>query len=203
MGLGSRPGTLASTMTSSEDRDHAGRRSYRLSELAAATGQNPRTIRSWIERGLLRGPTSLGRGARYDTGDFVRVRAISTLREDHSLGLDEIAQLFHRLSLPELSELLETAPAERRLDPSPETALDYIRALRRNTEADSGDGRVSASEPPTSTPLGSRHRTERWLEVRVARGVHLKVRDLPHRDSEEWARHLAKKLRGLIDAERS
>ena len=38
---------------------------YSLEELAKRVGIQPRTIRSYINQGLLRGPDSLGRNARY------------------------------------------------------------------------------------------------------------------------------------------
>ena len=45
--------------------------SWTLEELATETGLAPRTIRSYIERGLLPGPATRGRGARY--GDTVQI----------------------------------------------------------------------------------------------------------------------------------
>ena len=63
---------------------------YSLQELARRTGQNPRTLRSWATRGLLDGPTSMGRSARWPAADLLRIRAVQALRQDPSTSLDEI-----------------------------------------------------------------------------------------------------------------
>lgn len=54
--------------------------SYSLTELAEVTGIEARTIRSYIEKGLLPGPQSRGRAATYTTEHLDRLKAIQTLR---------------------------------------------------------------------------------------------------------------------------
>jgi len=52
-----------------------------LQELSEQTGVEQRTIRSYVERGLLPGPESLGRGARYPHEALDRLRVMQLLRE--------------------------------------------------------------------------------------------------------------------------
>lgn len=69
----------------------AGEPRFSLAELEEASGLNARTIRFYIEQGLV--PAALGRGrSRYFTPDHLRVLAeIAHLREQR-LSLDEIRE---------------------------------------------------------------------------------------------------------------
>lgn len=70
-----------------------------LQDLAERTGLEQRTIRSYVERGLLPGPESLGRGARYPREALDRLRVMQLLRDaNRSLSLDQIRVLLQRLS---------------------------------------------------------------------------------------------------------
>jgi DNA-binding transcriptional MerR regulator len=65
--------------------------SYTLNELSEATAIEGRTIRSYIERGLLPGADSRGRGATYSAGHLARLKVIQALRRARpNLGLSEI-----------------------------------------------------------------------------------------------------------------
>jgi DNA-binding transcriptional MerR regulator len=72
---------------------------YSMQELAERSGFEPRTIRLYIQRGLLRGADRRGPGATYEEGDLHRLRFIRALRDKVELPLDEIRRLL--LSLPE------------------------------------------------------------------------------------------------------
>jgi DNA-binding transcriptional MerR regulator len=67
--------------------------SYTLAELAQTSGTAPRTIRFYIARGILAGPTEAGRNAAYGRGHLERLEAIRKLK-GQGLTLSEIA---HRL----------------------------------------------------------------------------------------------------------
>ena len=66
---------------------------YTLNELADLVDIRPRTIRSYIQQDLLRGPDSMGRNARYSDYHRKRLEAIKALRDDYALPLDEIRRL--------------------------------------------------------------------------------------------------------------
>ena len=114
---------------------------YSLEDLAKILRINPRTIRSYIQQGLLRGPDSLGRNARYGEYHLKRLRVIRTLKDDHNLPLSEIRRLVTMAGPDEdiQIQLVPTSglPQERSPsvksdldDASSSSALDYIRARR-------------------------------------------------------------------------
>ena len=73
--------------------------SYSLNELADATGIAARTIRSYIERGLLPGAQARGRAATYSKEHLSRLRVISSLRRARpNISLSEI-----RIALQQLN----------------------------------------------------------------------------------------------------
>src|SRR5262245_61497547 len=112
---------------------------YTLSELARETGIEPRTIRSYIAEGLLRGPDAVGRNASYSRHHYDRLCAIRVLRDQEGLGLSEIRQRFLTLSDEAVASIAArlrgpNAVAQGEVDPL--SALDYVRALRRKLKAE-------------------------------------------------------------------
>lgn len=87
--------------------------SYKLDELAAAAGVSPRTVRYYVQRGLLPAPPFRGRDTAYSGEHLVRLQAIKRLQESF-LPLDAIQAELERRSLEELASLAargEGAPA--------------------------------------------------------------------------------------------
>jgi DNA-binding transcriptional MerR regulator len=92
---------------------------YTLDELAAETGIEPRTIRSYIERGLLPSAQSRGRAASYLPDHLDRLRVIKTLRRAWpNLTLAEI-----RIRLQQLTPENIRARADGRIAAQPVTAV--------------------------------------------------------------------------------
>lgn len=162
-----------------------------LADLAAASGLEARTIRSWVAQGLLPAPLNRGPAARYPADTLERVLAIRALR-DSGMPLGEIRK-----------ELLVSSPdqirarASRALGLAPEavptpdgsSALDYIAALR----ARSGAAVQPASPAESALPaqgfgaleqrLGQgraeparKARAEEWLRIPITPDVELAVR---------------------------
>ena len=72
-----------------------------LQELADGTGVEPRTIRSYVEKGVIPGPDSLGRGARYPRETLDRLKVLQLLRDaNRGLTLDQIRLLLSASGLP-------------------------------------------------------------------------------------------------------
>ena len=175
-----------------------------LAELAAASGLQPRTIRSWVAQGLLPAPISRGPTARYPAETLDRLLAIRAMREVLRRPLAEIRQEL-LVATPEALQAL--ADKARGLSPEPDTiaraapssALDYIRGLRRPEAPDAeSPGVASVAErllsPARTAPatgfaaleqtLG-RHRAstprttargEEWLRLAITPDVELAVR---------------------------
>lgn len=76
-------------------------RSYRLQELAEVCGVKPRTIRYYVQRGLLPAPTFRGPETAYDQDHLYRLQAIRHLQE-RFWSLDAIASHLATLEGPGL-----------------------------------------------------------------------------------------------------
>jgi DNA-binding transcriptional MerR regulator len=73
--------------------------SYSLAELAGVTGLEERTIRSYIERGLLAGANARGRAASYSDEHLARLNVIMSVRRARpNIGLSEIRIFLQNLS---------------------------------------------------------------------------------------------------------
>lgn len=107
------------------------RQSYSLEDLSAKTGFEVRVIRSFIEQGLLRGPSTLGRYARYSDWHLVRLLAIKALKERRGFKHSDIRQTLLCMSESEILSLAETASSETGSRRS--SALDYIQSLNPQT----------------------------------------------------------------------
>ena len=113
-----------------------------LQELAAQTGVEPRTIRSYVEKGVILGPESFGRGARYPRETLDRLKVLQLLRDaNRSLTLDQIRVLLNSIGPSQLRDVaagtirigavIDTDAAGT--SPLPKTAaMDYLHGLRRS-----------------------------------------------------------------------
>ncbi len=94
---------------------------YTLSELSKLTGVSARTVRYYIQSGLLPAPVGAGPAARYTEAHIDRLRFIRKLQSAH-LPLNEI-----RRRLEALPEDWNLAVADAAADYAPaDSALDYI-----------------------------------------------------------------------------
>ena len=64
---------------------------YNIGQLAALSGVSSRTIRFYIQSGLLAAPAGAGRGHYYTDAHLQALRRIVALKDNH-LSLDEIAR---------------------------------------------------------------------------------------------------------------
>jgi DNA-binding transcriptional MerR regulator len=126
-----------------------------LQELADHTGIEPRTLRSYVEKGLLPGPDSLGRGARYPREALDRLRVMQLLRDAKpDLSLDQIRLLLQSLTP---FQLREVAAGHQRIAGivdtdaprnEPDGALAYLRTLRSKQPQAFGRTPVFGNQPP-------------------------------------------------------
>lgn len=80
---------------------------YKLDELAREAGTSTRTVRYYVQRGLLPAPAFRGKDTSYSREHLVRLKAIRRLQEAF-LPLDAIAVELARRSLEELEALAAT-----------------------------------------------------------------------------------------------
>lgn len=100
---------------------------YSIEELAEETGFDKRVIRSFIEQGLLRGPDSKGRYARYTESHVLRLKAIRMLRETRRLSIGEIRAALLSMSEEDIRSL-SAKTGESKNSVSNNSVLDYLQA---------------------------------------------------------------------------
>jgi DNA-binding transcriptional MerR regulator len=121
---------------------------FSLHDLAALTGIEARTIRSYVERGLIPPPDSLGRGARYPQTTLDRLRVMLLLRDaNRSVSLDQLRVVLQSLSPSQIAAIAngdikigalidtDARPFDADISASktvgaPGDALSYLRTLR-------------------------------------------------------------------------
>jgi len=169
-----------------------------ISELAERTGVSTRTIRYYIEEGLLPQPEVQGKYAVFNEDYLIRLNLIKYLKDAY-LPLKEIKRQLDSLMVPEMRDLvrkfekdpsralagLGIYPAEKNkvmaLDfiesaPKTDSAQDYIkRALNRQPAAiREPEMKFNAPAPaPKQSPAVS---AENWQRVELAPGVELNIR---------------------------
>jgi len=115
-----------------------GTRRYSLEDLADRSGIEARTIRSYIQQGLLRGPEAMGRNAYYVDHHLRRLKHIKRFKEFYGLQIREIRQLLLTLSDEDLEAWpgagavlpAREVPPPLSTPPPPQSALDFIRAVK-------------------------------------------------------------------------
>jgi DNA-binding transcriptional MerR regulator len=148
-------------------------RTYKLDELAQASGTSVRTIRYYVQRGLLPAPAFRGKDTAYDHEHLLRLRAIKKLQEAY-LPLDAIASELARRTVTEIERLADGR------DPVP---------VPRGSPA------PAPSRPPeVIPPIKSSWRS--WHRVEIAPGIELSVAD----DAPEDSRTLFERVLVVLEA---
>jgi DNA-binding transcriptional MerR regulator len=123
-----------------DDKDISG---LSLQGLSNETGVEPRTIRSYVEKGVIPGPESLGRGATYPRETLDRLKVLQLLRDaNRSLTLDQIRVLLQGIGP---SQMRAIASGDLRIgavidtdaigasQPPKTAALQYLQHLRHSS----------------------------------------------------------------------
>lgn len=149
---------------------------YTLEELAEESGFDKRVIRSFIENGLLLGPDSRGRYARYGPGHLARLKAIRNLRERHSMSFNEVRQALMGMSDEDIRTLAEPAasPAGRGIRRT--SVVDYLDSIKAGISGYPRDyagnilDEASAVEDQTGTIRGVMRKEHRPGYVGIGKG---------------------------------
>lgn len=123
-----------------------------LTELADRAGVSIRTVRYYIQQGLLPKPEARGPGAHYTEEHLDRLLLIKRLQREH-------------LPLAEIRRVLESSAGE---SPAPRTARDYIRAVLGEPVAHY----ANASQPEDAAPTTR----AQWERVTLAPDIELHIR---------------------------
>ncbi len=153
---------------------------WKLAELAAEAGVSPRTVRYYVQRGLLSAPPFKGPDTVYGVEHLLRLKAIRVLQA-RFMPLDAIQVELLRLSPEELRKLSE---AELPTDPLPPAPAPVAPEPTRSP------GGCVPVAPASKPPVVAGYR--RW---ELAPGLELHLAD----SADEKTRALAERVRALIE----
>ena len=201
---------------------------YSIEELEQKTGIDKRVIRSYIEQGLLLGPASRGRYARYSELQLLRLRAIKTLKDTRQMSLTEVRLALATMTDEDIYGLLiesdqKTQKSKHTSDNSPGSVLDYLRSARasslseppkRRTEDLSSAGPAALSSSQINNPIQvllsvlnriaenkrSTRQTkgEHWHKFSITSDVELSVRGLNDTAQVEQWERISDSLRIIL-----
>jgi len=140
---------------------------YKLDELAKAAGTSPRTVRYYVQRGLIPPPSFRGKDSSYSREHLVRLQAIKKL-QDAYLPLDAIAAELEGKSI----EQIEAIVREERTPPEPVHHQHMVVVT------------------PTPIPRA-------WRRVELAKGVELHVADDAPLSAKELAEKILNEVSSL------
>lgn len=112
------------------------KRLFSIEELSELTGYDRRTIRSFIEQGLLRGAERMGRYAQYSETHLLRLSAIRAMKETLGMSLSSIRSSLLSMSESEMKQLSQRFSTQQNFDTAakpaeePVSALDYLLSIR-------------------------------------------------------------------------
>ena len=168
--------------------------SYSLNDLAQATGIEARTIRSYIERGLVPGAQTKGRTATYSKEHLSRLQVISSLRRARpNISLGEIRMLLQSSSPEQIHSLAKGSitAAGRALDQFRESEGDNLsdfgeedREAPRAIDWDESAGKLTGAERLVRvlrevsgfTSPAPTSRVEGWKRIAVTPDIEISVR---------------------------
>jgi Ca-activated chloride channel family protein len=150
-------------------------RTYKIDELARAAGTSARTVRYYVQRGLLPPAAFRGKDTAYGDEHLVRLRAIRKLQEAF-FPLDAIAVELGRRSLGEIERIADgkVTPASPLADPA------------RPRERDRADARATIA----------REASRVFRRIELFPGVDLTVAE----DAPEKSVRLVEEMLGILEA---
>lgn len=151
---------------------------WKLEELARQAGVSARTVRYYVQRGLLPAPVFRGRDTAYSREHLLRLQAIRRLQE-HFVSLDAIQQELARRSPEEIAALISGQEAGQAPAFSPQQPWPLPLA--------------SAISPPAAgVPDGGSERWHRWV---LAPGLELHLAESADAATQQQAVELLRAFR--------
>lgn len=198
-----------------------------LEDLSDATGLNPRTIRSYIQMQLLRGPEGKARGAYYTTYHVERLLAIRTLVDRMGYSLSQVRSRLAAMTPDEIRSLSGGPVTESRGRSEPlslgsSSAAEYLRGLgvpgpsrlAVHHAAPNAIREKHTTLAASSTPidrlaleldalLGSRTvprqaRGEPWFRIRITPDIELSIKGTPEESQLARLERIADYLREIL-----
>ena len=129
---------------------------YSLEELGALTNLSPRTIRSYIQKGLLPGAETRGRNASYTDAHLDRLLCMQVIRDKSGLPLDELRMVMQSLTEEQIHQI--GAGEEEVVSlPLGQVYSSGRRQTRQNSRDDQDDGNYPFTGEPAATYSAKQH----------------------------------------------
>ena len=174
-----------------------------ISELADRAGVTPRTIRFYVQQGLLPSPGQTGPGAKYGLGYLARLRLIRRLQREH-LPLAEIRKCLAGLDEAAVEAALESA------ETTPASAVDYVRTVLGGAPAPGRTTGSPASAAPALSAVPSQSigplrkpasDRSQWQRITLTDDIELHVRRPLSRDANRRLERLLEQARRIFEEE--
>lgn len=176
--------------------------SFDLAELSARAGVSPRTVRYYIQQGLLPSPEARGPGAHYGAEHLDRLLLIRRLQREH-LPLAEIRRRIEALNPRQLKQLLASSPDSPRT-----SAGDYARSVLSGAPPNFPSPHqptASVREPMPSLSErrfgGTSPARSQWDRLMLAPDVELHVRRPLSREQNRQVERLIEAARHIFKEE--
>lgn len=175
---------------------------FDLAQLSDQAGVSQRTVRYYIQQGLLPSPDSRGPGAHYGIEHLERLTLIRKLQREH-LPLGEIRNRLDALSPEEIRDLLAREPERPKGN-----AAEYIRGVLSEGSA------MLFSDPMTGKPPTPSDRTRRgppeaggwrgpgraqWDRITIAPDVEVHIRRPLTREQNKQVERLLEAARDIFE----
>jgi DNA-binding transcriptional MerR regulator len=166
---------------------------YPLYELCQRAGVTPRTVRYYIQQGLLAPPGSSGPKVRYPLTYVARLKLIRWLQDVHRLSLGEIREQLDGMDAAQIQELVESD-----VSPATDSAADYI---RRVTPLKPSSKPAATPVPITYTPDPQFPKSAQWKRITLHPDVEIQIRQPVSRKIQRRVQRLIEMAHKLFDLE--
>ena len=160
-----------------------------LGELCEQTGVTARTVRYYIQQGLLASPGQMGPGAKYTQSHLARLLLIRKLQQEH-LPLAEIRRRLSNLDDESVVSLVHS-PAR------PGSAADYARSVLGQSGLAGKGATVPAAAP--MKPAFTRERST-WERIVLSPDVELHIRRPLTREDNRRVEQVLESARRILNA---
>ena len=175
---------------------------FDLAQLSEQAGVSQRTVRYYIQQGLLPSPDTRGPGAHYGIEHLERLTLIRKLQREH-LPLSEIRRRLESLSAEDIRELLAREPERAKGD-----AAEYIRGVLSEgsamlfSDAQTGKAQAKSIAVPRDAAEAARWKgpiRAQWDRITVSPDVELHVRRPLTREQNRQVERLLEAARDIFE----
>lgn len=174
-------------------------RSYKIDELARASGMSVRTVRYYVQRGLLPAAAFRGKDTAYDHGHLVRLRAIRRLQEAffplEAIAVELDGRTAHEIEAIADGRVALVAPVDDD-DTSTVTSTVTSTSTSTSTAASTTTSREARHEDDRGRAEIARQASRLYRRIDLFPGVELTVAE----DAPDRSVSLVKEMLAILEA---